>query len=823
VFRALDLATGETVWEMQAAGPIGTSPSYHDGLLYIGCDEAFNAGRLYAVRASTGEVVWEYETGAGIWASPACDGQKVYVGDRAGVFHAVDAETGRKLWTCSTGGMILKPASFSPDGSRIVVGSEDMHVYCFSPDGERLWRSAKLPGLSLRDQGATIWAGSVVVRTNPTDAFHTVLSRNGDVLQEIQRGIELNEEDEVLLDKWGDYMLKPTPRRRRAEIKGIIEYLKEHPYDRTFHWLDLATGKLKGIPPVFYTGGLHNPPTPPAFDPRTGTLYTPARTALTYYLRGVRRYSCLMALSPEDGMPRWYFPEERHNAKRMWYGVPLIGDETSAVSLMDNRLVVTHQGDVGAIHLEKEKVQRIWGGRDTYGGIFGYRVAGGWEQGRTARREGWLVSMPNEWHGPDRAIVSIGEDRLLWVVGSQVVCLGGPGAEATETGGDGFADPIRNRLPLSVYYAKKLGLLTVDDPPSPTVTGEQLRQLVLGAEAGRRPPRASGRLADDLRRRLDDEVLELVEQGPWAPLAIQLGISGSDIYFRRTGQTMQAVARAMEHLSPAAKAKAKAYLADRVRAGMPLTQPYWPGERGQRREPYDLGPQLREEALVTPSEPADVYDVYALVAAAEAVGNLSALRPHAERMRQVADEARTDPAAYKLDDLKSNAAMKLNETIAGLIAYARAMEALGESAEVDRTLKTLRPLVLLRARHEVDNRRLVRHDGHTLHAASIPRYRSLTPRTARIVAALAGEAMRRNVSDLVSGLPVWYQAYGERMIGGENYISPPHLARSVFLALADGLDVDRQRLARYIDQPWAKADLYYIEKLSAALAARPKP
>ena len=48
----------------------------------------------------------------------------------------------------------------------------------------------------------------------------------------------------------------------------------------------------------------------------------------------------------------------------------------------------------------------------------------------------------------------------------------------------------------------------------------------------------------------------------------------------------------------------------------------------------------------------------------------------------------------------------------------------------------------------------------------------------------AGEQLARNVRGLMAGLPVWYQAFGERMIGGENYISPPHLARGLFAALA---------------------------------------
>jgi len=77
--------------------------------------------------------------------------------------------------------------------------------------------------------------------------------------------------------------------------------------------------------------------------------------------------------------------------------------------------------------------------------------------------------------------------------------------------------------------------------------------------------------------------------------------------------------------------------------------------------------------------------------------------------------------------------------------------------------------------------------------------------------------MRRNLNDLTTGLPVWYQAYGERMIGGENYISPPSLSYGLFVAMADGTAASPEALAAKLDQPWCKADLMYIEKVTTVL------
>ncbi|MDH4238269.1 MAG: PQQ-binding-like beta-propeller repeat protein [Phycisphaerae bacterium] len=156
---ALNVLNSEVIWKFKAAGPIGASPCYEKGRLYFGADEGFATGHLYCIDAIDGTLIWRYNAEAGIWVSPACDGRRVYFGDRAGIFHAISAETGELLWTLETGGMILKPASFSPSGNKIVFGSEDMHVYCVDPEGKLLWKSDKLEGLLMRNQGPTIWQG----------------------------------------------------------------------------------------------------------------------------------------------------------------------------------------------------------------------------------------------------------------------------------------------------------------------------------------------------------------------------------------------------------------------------------------------------------------------------------------------------------------------------------------------------------------------------------------------------------------------------------------------------------------------------------------
>jgi hypothetical protein len=358
-------------------------------------------------------------------------------------------------------------------------------------------------------------------------------------------------------------------------------------------------------------------------------------------------------------------------------------------------------------------------------------------------------------------------------------------------------------------------MLEVEGVERPRISDEAFRELVLAENPTYE--QAEGELADALRARLDAQVLELVEGGPWAPLAIQLGISGPQVYFRRTAETMQAVALALPHLSPEVAAKAKAYLDQLYRDGVPLMKPVWPGGEGKRREAYDLAPEINNVAQKTLDYKTSVKDLYALYAYARATENMDVLRKHQADMNALFRRATQKSFEFKFDDLKSNAAQELNAIAAGVLAYARSMDLLGNEEQVDEALKVLKPLMIQRAYHEMSNRRLVRPEGGVLHTANTPRYRDLTPETAAIIDALAGEALQNNINDLLTGLPIWYHAYGERMVGGENYISPPSLAHSIFIALADGVRAEPETLAAFVDQPWGQGDLFYINKIAAAL------
>lgn len=791
---ALKVEDGSTAWTFKAGGAIGHSPCYSEGRIVFGSED----GKLYCLDAVSGTLIWSYTAGAGIWVAPLAVPTGFCFGDRSGVMHLVD-QRGRLLWTYKTGGMILKPASSWADGSRIVVGSEDMHVYSLDLQGKLLWKSKKLQGLSLRDMAPTIWKGMAIVRTSPADGFHEVMNRNQNFMAKIQKETPIGAGDKVIDDKHGAYILRYTPERHKVEQEAVVKHLTENPYDQTFYALKLEDGTEPWIAPVFYTCGLHNPPTAPTFNPKTGDLYTYYRTCLTNFSRGVRPFTGVGKLDPATGLV-----ENLNHAQGDepgWSDFASIGDETQSLSLMGEILLSTHQGTIGGLHPVTRKWFPIYNGRDTYGGIFGPgALPGGWEGEKKYQREGYLVNMCNEWHGPDRSIVAIAEKRFFWVVGSQVVCWGGPDTPKTATGGTKPLTPWKKKFDFVVTAGGNLTADRVGSYDSSVevvpITADQIRPF-LEAPPAAKP--SDTPLARTLRARLDAAVTELVAGEPWAPFMVELGISKEERHFDRPSQASAIVAHALPHLSPAVAAKASFWM-----SGPPL------GER--RRELYDLGPGMRKSASAPLPTPAyDLYSLWARAHFSDGADLKLILMPEYKKSFEAIKPSKIDPKA-------KDAGAQANANIAAALGYARIMAEAGQKEEVDRALALLAVLVTDRVHFEKADTNFVR-EVRGAHSGSIPRYHDLVPEVAAMLRTFAPKEFERNLRALMVQMPLWHQAFAERMAGGENYTHTPLLARGLFTALADGLKATPEELAAKLDQPWCRADLYFIEKLAATLRA----
>lgn len=116
-------------------GIMDSSPAIVNGVLYVGSRN----GKLTAVNISTGDKLWEFQAGSWIQSSPVIADNVVYFGSNDGNMYAVDAKTGAKLWAFATKYPIKSTAAVA-DG-RVYFGCDDYSVYALDArTGKQIWR-----------------------------------------------------------------------------------------------------------------------------------------------------------------------------------------------------------------------------------------------------------------------------------------------------------------------------------------------------------------------------------------------------------------------------------------------------------------------------------------------------------------------------------------------------------------------------------------------------------------------------------------------------------------------------------------------------------
>jgi outer membrane protein assembly factor BamB len=420
---AWDANTGTQKWAFKTGAAIGHAPMFADGVLYFGSMDR----KLRAVNVATGRAKWSFDCEEGIWSSPVVLHGLVMFGTRDGVFYALNAASGKLAWKFQTEALILASASVSDDGARVVFASEGMHVYCRDVrDGSTVWKSRKLAGLSVRDYFPVIYRGLVFITTNPVKDFHTILTEHQQML--VKRSGFTGKDARYIPGTVDDV---------RAEQDFIIQFLHEHPEEQTFYAFRIEDGSEPWVAPILYTGGLHNPITPPCVNRATGEVLTQLRSAYGTWDGGgeVRPFTCFGKLDLQTGrvelLEHGYKSKEPGRppgARDMpWGSFNYIGDETQTLSCSPEFLICNHQGFIGALNWKTRTIANLYGKRDSYGGFygganFGWENQGGYEKAAAANTPYGLV---NEWHGLARAIVSVVGNKVFCPVGSQVICLEG--------------------------------------------------------------------------------------------------------------------------------------------------------------------------------------------------------------------------------------------------------------------------------------------------------------------------------------------------------------------------------------------------------------
>jgi len=186
VFRGNGLQTGvanstlsdslTTLWTFKAVDSIEGAPVIAGRTVFVGCWD----GSLIALDLANGKKKWTYKSKTIKNSSPAVHDGVVYIGDTGGTLHAVDAASGEKRWTFTTAGEINSSANFA--GTKILIGSDDHHLYCLNADGKLAWKCKTKEKV----RGAAAVVGDRVLFGGCDQLLHIVDLNTGHDLKTIQ-------------------------------------------------------------------------------------------------------------------------------------------------------------------------------------------------------------------------------------------------------------------------------------------------------------------------------------------------------------------------------------------------------------------------------------------------------------------------------------------------------------------------------------------------------------------------------------------------------------------------------------------------------------
>jgi outer membrane protein assembly factor BamB len=157
--RGLATGDGSTTWEYTTGGP--SHVTVLDGVAYVGAPN----GAFRAVDVATGQTIWEQRVRSAAASSPVLSGNTVFVGarqegpDPEGELYAFDRATGDIRWTDRTeSGLQLGPSAIVED--TLLARSEDEGLFAYvAGTGSVRWNAPQGSGFSpVSATGGVIYA-----------------------------------------------------------------------------------------------------------------------------------------------------------------------------------------------------------------------------------------------------------------------------------------------------------------------------------------------------------------------------------------------------------------------------------------------------------------------------------------------------------------------------------------------------------------------------------------------------------------------------------------------------------------------------------------
>ncbi len=320
-------------------------------------------------------------------------------------------------------------------------------------------------------------------------------------------------------------------------------------------------------------------------------------------------------------------------------------------------------------------------------------------------------------------------------------------------------------------------------------------------------------------------MVEYLQGAPWRPFHHTLGISGFETHFDHPDHEFYALALALPHLSLATAAVTKSYLAAQLESSPPAEIEGFDRSVGQPRESYDVPPNLRRGGR---GKARSAFGVYAFWFYVNRCGDSAAVEHRWARVRERMRELLEQPYPFdpRKADYEHDEAQKLNGDLAGVIALARLAVMNGDQNILPAATARVRELLELRVNLERVNPHIVEKTDASskgLHHFKLARYCDLVPEVAAAIERLTDGCSAERVRHFRDVRPAWYLAFGDRLLGGENYTTSPDFSRALFAGASLIEHLSRAQIRSFVDVPWCRGDFYFMEKAALALEATADP
>ncbi len=804
---AFDADTGGVAWVYPTKLPLGHSPTFSNGALFVGGVDK----RLHAVAADTGLGIWTFEADGGFYTNPLIVNGIVYAGNRDGAFYAINAASGQQVWKYQTGNQILQSPAYQ-DGV-LYFGSNDGYAYALNAQsGSLVWRSAnKLPGMGQYSWWPVIYEDYVIFTRT---AFEGGL--NGQEAGWLFSSPVNTEVPGVLGHEAGDWVAGETTIDISTNPNGqtIPDYFEEFPHRRNAVFLDRASGLeiafdldsdgIVDAAPISWVGD-------------AGTRYPPIVSGSdgVLYFRTLNRaagasFSSSTLSGWKVGTPFMSMPYSNSAGQSGFWPA----DEPVGISAAGNTIYWNLCCDrfVGAVDISRPNTTfplgdstRQWRYTSSPGLPF-YAQPTNIGMPVNYYKESvkffWDAPYPAIfWNENDKVGPAIYHGKLYVILGNALVAFG--------PGGAGSNAPL---LPSAETVSAPSSLSSLTDQYLTSRLEQEVAEIVA---AGHLKPSYSyvGLLSNPARSSLDDYLLH---------------------YWHNPADTQRVLLRALPYLSTNLQQAVKSYLQNEMVAFSPAAYSHIGWTAGVQRDPYLYPPtDPRLFTISFDKQPGSQFsgwgfpphNLYAIWKYAQAgLGNPQS--QFAQIQNRLKPHITDTPERPNLtDSYLASFPHVHNAYIAGYIGYVELAKLAGRSvAQYGPFQAELNRLLELRAQNlttfpDPTGAGARDHDYFDTMITAW-NFMYLTPELAEYLHTNAETNVLNIISTYQAIAPYWMIAInGETQ--GENALMPYQQTHSLFQALALIKNASGAELKEFLDTPIVPVgDLYYIDNLVSTIEAQ---